>query len=60
MKKKELTFAEIFHLAELYQEQYKERNLCLSPEQNEAFFKDFVWQYNVGLKPSINTEIPLF
>ncbi len=60
MKKKTISFAEILHLAESYQEEYKERNLCLSEAENDAFFKDYVWQYQAGLKPSINTEIPLF
>ena len=54
-------FARILHFAEAYQEQYRERNLCLSPEQNEASFKDYVEQYNKGvLSPIINTDIPLF
>ena len=59
-------FLTILHLAEQYQDQYKERNLCLSPEQNDAFFRDFVGQYYSaiywGKKPApiINTDIPLF
>ena len=43
-----MTFAMILHLAEMYCEQYEKRNLCLSPEQNEAFFRDFVNQYYSG------------
>ena len=46
MKKKrkiELDIFTILHLAELYQEQYLEMGLCLSPEQNDdASFHDFV------------------
>jgi len=59
-------FATILHLAEAYQEQYTERGLCLSPEQNEACFKDFVGQYfgalrhGGNLSPVINPDIPLF
>lgn len=54
-------FARILHLAEAYQEQYLERGLCLSPEQKEASFKDYVEQYNKGISsPVINTDIPLF
>ena len=59
-------FATILHLAEMYCEQYKERNLCLSQEQNDVFFRDFVGQYYVALywgkmpSPVINTDIPLF
>lgn len=44
-KKPEITFATVFRLAEIYQEQYLERGLCLSPEKNEACFRDFVMQY---------------
>ena len=59
-------FLTILHLAVHYQNQYRERNLCLSPEQNDAFFRDFVEQYYSarcwGKEPApvINTEIPLF
>ena len=59
-------FGTILHLAEAYQEQYKERGLCLSPERNDACFKDFVGQYfgalKFGKKPSpvIDPDIPLF
>ena len=59
-------FLTILHLAEHYQDQYRERNLCLSPEQNDAFFRDFVEQYYSAIywgkepAPVINTEIPLF
>ena len=58
--------ATILHLSEMYCEQYSEKDLCLSPEQNDAFFSDFVGQYNSatywGKEPShvINTDIPLF
>lgn len=66
MKKPKIDFLTILHLAELYQEQYMERGLCLSPEQNEAYFRDFVSQYYSAIcwgKPlelKINTDIPLF
>lgn len=65
-KKPKVTFAMILHLSEMYCEQHREKNLCLSPEQNDAFFRDFVGQYYSaiywGKKPSpvINTDIPLF
>lgn len=61
-----MTFAMILHLAELYCEQYEERHLCLSQDQNDAFFRDFVNQYysaiywGNGPSPVINTDIPLF
>ena len=38
-------FATILHLSENYCSQYRERNLSLSQEQNEACFRDFVGQY---------------
>lgn len=59
-------FATILHLAEVYCKQYNERNLCLSPEQNDSFFRDFVGQYYAAIywgkepSPVINTDIPLF
>ena len=59
-------FHTILHLAEQYQNQYRKRNLCLSLEQNDAFFRDFVGQYYSAIywgkepAPVINTEIPLF
>lgn len=65
-KKQKVDFLTILHLAELYCKQYEERGLCLSQEQNDAFFRDFVGQYNCAVywgkepKPVINTEIPLF
>lgn len=65
-KKPKLTFAVVLHLAELYCDQYNERGLCLSPEQNEVSFKDFVWQYTSSLyweKPInlvINPEATMF
>ena len=40
-KKPKVTFAMILHLSEMYCEQHREKNLCLSPEQNDAFFRDF-------------------
>lgn len=66
MKENKVDFLTILHLAELYQKQYKERNLCLSQEQNDAYFRDFVGQYNAALhwgkvpSPIIRTDIPLF
>lgn len=65
-KKQEVDFSMILHLAEMYCDQYGERNLCLSQEQNDAFFRDFVGQYYCAVywgkepKPVINTDIPLF
>lgn len=65
-KKQEVDFLTILHLAELYCDKYRERNLCLSQEQNDAFFRDFVRQYYSAIywgedpQPVINTEIPLF
>ena len=59
-------FAIILHLAEMYCQQYNERNLCLSQEQNDAFFRDFVRQYYSAIywgkepSPVIDTNIPLF
>jgi hypothetical protein len=59
-------FLTILHLAEQYQDQYRERNLCLSPEQNDIFFRDFVEQYYAALylgiepHPVINTDLLLF
>jgi hypothetical protein len=59
-------FATIFYLAEMYCDQYREKNLCLSQEQNDAYFRDFVWQYYSAIywgkepAPVINTDIPLF
>lgn len=56
----------IFHLSEKYYDQYNEKKLNLSPEQNEASFRDFVYQYTSALywkkvpKPIINIDIPLF
>jgi hypothetical protein len=65
-KKTKFDFATIFHLAEVYAEQYNEKNLCLSPEQNDACFRDIVNQYYYNLRWGknqslvINTDIPLF
>lgn len=54
-------FARVLHLAEAYQEEYNRRGLCLSPEQNEASFKDYVQQHNEGNpSPVINTDVLLF
>ena len=59
-------FTTILHLVEMYSDQYIERSLCLSQEQNETFFRDFVNQYYSALywgkkpSPEINSEIPLF
>ena len=56
----------IFHLSEKYYDQYVERNLDLSPAQNEACFRDFVNQYTSALywgivaQPIINPDVPLF
>ncbi len=64
--KPKVTFITILHLAEVYTDQYNERGLCLSPEQNEASFRDFVDQYYGALywgKPInlvINPDVPLF
>ena len=66
MGQEKVDFLTILHLAERYQDQYRERNLCLSPEQNDAFFRDFVGQYYAALywrkvpSPVINIDIPLF
>ena len=66
MSRINVDFLTVLHLAELYQEQYGERGLCLSPEQNEASFRDFVAQYysaqyrGTGVAPVINTDVPLF
>ena len=65
-KKPNVTISAIFHLSEKYFDQYVERNLNLSPEQNEASFRDFVGQYYSAIywgkepSPIINTGIPLF
>ena len=65
-KKPKVTFAMILDLSEMYCEQHREKNLCLSPEQNDAFFRDFVGQYYSAIywgkepSPVINTDIPLF
>ena len=59
-------FVTILHLAEMYCQQYEERNLCLSQEENDAFFRDFVEQYYSAIywgkepSPVINTDILLF
>lgn len=59
-------FATILHLAEKYCSQYREKNICLSQEQNDALFRDFVGQYYSAIcwgkepSPIINTDIPLF
>ena len=59
-------FATILHLAEMYCGQYRDRHSCLSQEQNDAYFRDFVRQYYSAIywgkepAPVINTDIPLF
>lgn len=65
-KKPKIDFATIHHLAWAYQEQYLERGLCLSAEQDDACFRDFVWQYYSALywgkpiNPTITTDILSF
>lgn len=65
-KESKVTLATILHLSEMCCEPYRERNLCLPPEQNEASFRDFVNQYYSALywrKPInlvIDPNIPLF
>lgn len=65
-QKPQVTISMIFHLSEKYFDQYVDRGLDLSPEQNEACFRDFVNQYVSALYfgktplPVINTDIPLF
>lgn len=65
-KKPQKTFATILHLAEMYCEQYNERDLCLSQEANDYYFRDFVNQYYSALywgqspNPVINTDGPAF
>lgn len=59
-------FATILHLAELYADLYNEQELCLSSEQNDACFRDFVNQYYSKLRWNnteplvINPNIPLW
>lgn len=59
-RNKKLSFATVLHLAEMYQEQYKEKGYLFSEEQNDAHFRDFVAQYVGGETPVINPDIPLF
>lgn len=65
-KKIKFDFMTVLHLAEIYHDQYLERNLQLSELQNEASFRDFVHQYTSsmywGKEPNlvINPEAPLF
>lgn len=63
-KKPKLRFVDVLHLSELYCEQYREQNLCLSQTQNDYLFRDFVWQYTSTLywegkviKPVINFDL---
>ena len=56
-KKTKVDFATIFHLAEVYAEQYNEKSLCLSPEQNDACFRDFVNQYYSNLRWNITQPL---
>lgn len=64
--KPEIGFFIILHLAEAYQKQYAEMNLCLSHEQNEASFHNFVQQYYAALHgkrhpaPIIHPDVLLF
>lgn len=66
MKRKrfKLDFATILHLAEVYAEQYNEKGYCMSPEENDLCFRDFVQQYtsavcwNQPANPVIRTDIP--
>lgn len=64
--KPNIDFLTILHLAEAYQKQYVEMNLCLSPEQNEASFRDFVQQYYAAVhwgtrpNPVIHPGVALF
>ena len=59
-------FATILHLAEIYADIYNNQELCLSPEQNDACFRDFVNQYHSNLRwdktqpLTINPNIPLW
>ena len=61
-----IDFLTVLHLAEAYQKQYVEMNLCLSPEQNEASFRDYVQQYHAALHwekkpaPVIHSDVALF
>ena len=48
-KKPKLRFVDVLHLSELYCEQYRDQNLCLSQTQNNYLFRDFVWQYTSTL-----------
>ena len=65
-KKVKVDFLTILHLAELYQKQYLEMGLCLSPEQDDASFRDFVQQYYSALRwgkkpsPILNPNVALF
>lgn len=65
-QKPKVTISAIFHLSEKYFDQYVERGLDLSPEQNEASFRDFVNQYYSALywgepiSPVINPNALLF
>ena len=63
-KKPKLTFSIILHLSEMYCEEYNERGLCLSPEQNEYLFRDYVRQYystlcweGIEVKPTIDLSL---
>jgi len=63
-KKPKLRFVDVLHLSELYCEQYRDQNLCLSQTQNDYLFRDFVWQYTSTLywegkviKPVINLDL---
>ena len=66
MRERKIYFLTVLHLAEAYQKQYTEMNLCLSPEQNEASFRDYVQQYYAALRwgkepaPVIHSDVLLF
>ena len=68
MKRKRIKvdFSTIMYLSKVYQEEYNERELCLSVEQNKASFRDFVGQYysaqywGTKVSPTIMPDIPLF
>lgn len=63
MKRLKVDFATILHLAELFNNQYEEKGLQLTPKQNEICFRDFVWQYysalHWGKKPNPMIDIDL-
>ena len=64
-RKFDLFLLAILHLADMYGEQYEERGLCLSSEQNNVSFDEFVDQYYCArirgecIMPTINPNVPL-